>query len=60
MKKLLMEIDRTKRRVNALEFRVIPGLQENIRYVKRRLEGMEKEDVFRLKRIKGKKMKEAS
>ncbi len=55
LKKMLVEIDKTKRRVNALEFRVIPALHEKMRYVRQRLEGMEKEDIFRLKRIKGKK-----
>lgn len=60
LKKLLIEIDRTKRRVNALEFRVIPSLQQNIKYVRQRLEGMEREDIFRLKRIKNKKLKAAA
>ncbi len=60
LKKLLVEIDKTKRRVNALEFRVIPTIQEKMRYVKQRLEGMEREDIFRLKRIKGKRVKVAA
>ncbi len=58
LKKLLMEIDKTKRRVNALEFRVIPRLQSDAKYVRQRLEEMERDDVFRLKRIKGKKRKQ--
>ena len=57
LKKLLIEIDKTKRRVNALEYRIIPITQEKIKYVKQRLEGMEKEDIFRLKRIKNKRIK---
>ncbi len=58
LKKLLIEIDKTKRRVNALEYRIIPTTQEKIKYVKQRLEGMEKEDIFRLKRIKNKRIKD--
>ena len=55
LKKLLLEIDKTKRRVNALEFRVIPRLKGDAKYVKQRLEEIERDDVFRLKRIKAKK-----
>ena len=54
MKKLLDEIEKTKRRVNALEFKVIPELKESERFVKFRLEEMERENTTRLKHLKGK------
>ncbi len=57
MKKLLDEIERTKRRVNALEFKVLPDLEEVERFIRFRLEEMERDNTFRLKRIKGKTAK---
>jgi len=59
MKKLLDEIERTKRRVNALEFKVLPDLEEIERFIRFRLEEMERDNTFRLKRIKSKTAKAA-
>ncbi len=48
------EIKKTARRVNALEQAVIPGIESQIHYIEEVLDQQEQEDVFRLKRIKGK------
>jgi V/A-type H+-transporting ATPase subunit D len=48
------EIKKTARRVNALEQAVIPGIQSQIYYIQQVLDQQEQEDIFRLKRIKGK------
>lgn len=54
MKKLLDEIEKTKRRVNALEFKIIPEFKESERFVKFRLEEMSREETTRLKHLKRK------
>ena len=54
MKKLLDEIEKTKRRVNALEFKIIPELKEAERFVKFSLEEMDRENTTRLKHLKRK------
>jgi V/A-type H+-transporting ATPase subunit D len=59
MKKLLEEIEKTKRRVNALEFKVLPELEEIERFIRFRLDEMERDNTFRLKRIKDKSAKTA-
>ncbi len=52
------EIKKTTRRVNALEQVVIPGVLHQMRFIKLVLEQREREDTFRLKRIKAKSEKE--
>ncbi len=52
MKRLLDDIESTKRRVNALEFKVIPELSAARDFIKMRLDEMEREELFRLKKIK--------
>ncbi len=58
MKKVLEEIEKTKRRVNALEFKLIPELKEARDFIELRLEEMEREEIFRMKKIKAKKERE--
>lgn len=52
LKNMLIEIDKTKRRVNALEFKTIPELEVQRAFITLRLEEMERENIFRMKRIK--------
>ncbi len=52
IRRLAEAIAATKRRVNSLEYIVIPRIQNTIRYIEMSLQERAREDFFRLKRIK--------
>ncbi len=49
---LARELERTRRRVNALEYIIIPRLRGTIRFITMKFDEMERENFARLKRIK--------
>jgi V/A-type H+-transporting ATPase subunit D len=59
MIRLVEDIESTKRRVNALEFKVIPDIKDTIRFIGFALEEMDRDNVVRLKKLKGKAQKRA-
>ncbi|MDV2481569.1 V-type ATP synthase subunit D [Methanoculleus sp. Wushi-C6] len=52
IKHLLNDIERTRRRVNALELKVIPELKDLRRLIEDRRDEMERQELVRLRRIK--------
>jgi V/A-type H+-transporting ATPase subunit D len=58
VKRLAEAIASTKRRVNCLEYVIIPRITNTIKYIQIHLEEREREDLFRLKRIKKRLEKE--
>jgi V/A-type H+-transporting ATPase subunit D len=54
LKRLGEEINKTNRRVNALEQVTVPGLREQVAYISQTLDERAREDLFRLKKVKKK------
>lgn len=46
------ELEKTRRRVNALEYRTIPDLQETIKYIRSKLDENERATITRLMKVK--------
>jgi len=55
LRALAEDMRKTSRRVNALEQRLLPQLNAQVRYIENALDQREREDIFRLKRLKRKK-----
>ncbi len=54
LKRLGEEINKTNRRVNALEQVTVPALNEQVTYIRQTLDERAREDLFRLKKVKKK------
>lgn len=54
LKRLVLEIDKTKRRVNALDYKIIPGLIAQSKYIRMRLEEIDRDTFSALKHVKKK------
>ncbi|MBN1897966.1 MAG: V-type ATP synthase subunit D [Spirochaetes bacterium] len=52
VKELALEIERTRRRVNALEYILIPDLEETIDYISMKISEVERSNLTRLMKVK--------
>lgn len=59
MQLLAQEIEKTRRRVNALEYVMIPTAQENIKYISMKLEENDRSSKIRLMKVKDMVLKKA-
>jgi V/A-type H+-transporting ATPase subunit D len=60
LRRLLREIERTKRRASAIENVLIPRLQATVRYIKFRFDEMERDSFSMLKTVKRKMEEQAN
>ena len=56
VRRLCIEIEKTRRRVNALEHSFIPRMRETIKYIKNKLDEMERSNTSRLMKIKDQRL----
>jgi V/A-type H+/Na+-transporting ATPase subunit D len=54
LKRLVLEIEKVKRRVNALDYRLIPELEKRQKYISMRLEEIDRDNFSALKHVKKK------
>lgn len=52
LKRLGEEIQKTRRRVNALDYVVLPQLEQQVKYIQMALDERAREELFRLKKVK--------
>ena len=59
MQLLAQDIEKTRRRVNALEYVMIPNLRKNIRYISMKLDENERGNITRLMKVKDMMLQQA-
>jgi len=50
--KIIDEIEKTRRRINGLEYSIIPNLSETIHYIELKLEEAERANLVRIMKVK--------